>query len=129
MPSSIVTVATMDCVVDAIREHCTVFDDIPVKDRTLSKIGAKLFAMNFIAVKMDTGAVEPLPTYCYTDPALPAPRAMAHYRAINSLLEHCRHDAVRDTASYKALDLVRVRLALELADATVAASADKFLGT
>lgn len=116
--SKIVSIDDMHNVVAAIRDHCTVFNDVKLRDhRQLGRVGDKLFAMNFIAVKMATGSCEPIPRYTFDPPQYDGAGGLGiQYRAVVLLLGQCEDQDVRDTTTFLALEQVRTRLALELAD-------------
>lgn len=108
----------MNLIVDAIRDHCTVFDNIKVGERQLNKIGTKLYALNFIAVKMTVGDAPRIPSYTFSTPRyVDGQRVTPQYLAVSALLRDCEPKEIQDTGTYQALDAVRTRLALEIADA------------
>lgn len=115
--SKIISITDMHVIVGAIRDHCTIFSDVKVSgERELCRIGTKLYAMNFIAVKMATGRAEKIPPYAFEAPVYANGAALGRqYVAVTNLLGQCEGD-VRQTPAYVALDQVRLRLALELAD-------------
>jgi len=117
MSKELLPVVTMNLIVDAIRDHCTVFDSIKVNERQLNKIGDKLYGLNFIAVKIRDGDCARIPRYAFDAPAYQAgDRISTQYRAVSELVRTCDARDVQDTSTYIALDKVRLRLALEIAD-------------
>lgn len=115
----IVSETCMHNVVAAIRDHCTVFADLQTAgDRQLNRIGAKLYALNFLAVKTATGKAQSMPTaYRFAPPTGQAQYATAvQYMAVCHLARQCADADVAETDAYIALDKVRLRLAIELAD-------------
>lgn len=126
MSTALITSATMDRIVDAIREHCSVFHNI-VPDTTarLAKIGAALFAANFVAINITTGETVALPRYQFIAPLYPNEKADAilqtarlaqQYRACDALLVVCAGEELRNQPPIEALSRLRYRLALVLAD-------------